>query len=346
MRARVFVLAALIGSTLAVVARNAVHAATKLTTGPRQELPFGSFDYIVGTSKCDMAGNVYARPVHLGAPADANFLAPIKKVAPEGRTTGSFRLANAWEGWQDSAARGIFVDGNGTLYQAAGGPGGVWAGGRGGAYVVTFAQDGSVKSKTKLETKTWVDPLHVAVFESGRLLISGDSGEHTRTPYTAVFEASGKLLKEIYEPEDEDARSKAVLGDTEFTNNSERGNSFVWDADVTLGSDGNAYLLHGTAPLVYAISPTGQVIRKMQIGVGGSELAFRSIKPYHGQLAIGLARFGHIEVHVTNLKGVPTDSYGMDTEGDVLELACYDSRGLTFISAASHGGAYLLNAKP
>jgi hypothetical protein len=56
-----------------------------------------------------------------------------------------------------------------------------------------FAQDGSVKSKTKRETGTEVDPEHVAVFESGRLLIIGESGENQHTPYTAVFEASGKL---------------------------------------------------------------------------------------------------------------------------------------------------------
>jgi hypothetical protein len=237
--------------------------------------------------------------------------------------------------------RGIFVDGKGTVYQAAFAPGA-------GVYVVAFAQDGSVKAKTKLDTRTDVDPWHVAVFESGRLLISGLSGEHNRTPYTAVFDASGKLVKQIYEPEDEDARSKAVLGESEFTYDGQTGNSFVMAGDVTLGADGNAYLLRGgPAPLVYVISPTGQVIRKMQIGVPGFGLPFPSIKSYQGKLAIGLATWGHIEVGVTNLDGVASESYRLDSnETDVLELACYDSRGFTFISGVSGGTAYLLNAKP
>jgi len=348
MRARVFVLAALIGSTVALIAQNAGHAASKLKAGPRRQLRFGSFSQIEGAPKCDATGNVYARPIHLDASAgDEYFLAPTKQVTPEGRTTGSFSLTNVW---QDYVGRGVFVDGKGTVYQAAIAPGGV--------YVVAFAQDGSVKAKIKLETSTDVDPWHVAVFESGRLLISGLSGEHQRTPYTAVFEASGKLVKQIYEPEDEDARTKAVAGDTEFTGYpGDWGNNFVDRGDVTLGSDGNAYLLHGpVAPFVYVISPTGQVIRKMQIGVGDfsevsrvtgrTEHPFRTIKSYQGQLAIGLATWAHIEARVTTLDGVATDSYDLDSNEDLLELACYDSRGFTFISVDQHGGsAYLLNAK-
>jgi hypothetical protein len=340
MKARVFVLAVLTGSTLAPVAQVAVHAANKLTIGPRRELSFGSVRQTVGSPKCDAAGNVYSRPrPTLGYDQSDNdfFLAPTKQVTPEGKTIGSFSVTSAW---QDSVGRGVFVDGKGTVYQAAIA--------RGGVYVVAFAQDGSVKAKTKLHTRTDVDPWHIAVFDSGRLLISGLSEDHWRTPYTSVFEASGALVKQIYEPEDEDARSKAVLGDPEFTYNSEHGNSFVHPGgDVTLGSDGDAYLLHGPAALVYVISPAGQVIRKMQIGVGDSKLPFRSIKSYQGQLAIGLATYGHIDVRVTNLDGVAAHSYGLDSnETDVLELACYDSRGFTFISGASGGNAYLLSAKP
>jgi len=83
----------------------------------------------------------------------------------------------------------------------------------------------------------------------------------------------------------------------------------------------------------------------MQIGVGNSGLPFRNIKSYQGQLAIGLTTWGHIEVRVTNLDGVQTTVMTWTVTANLLELACYDSRGFTFISSAS-GSAYLLNAKP
>ena len=263
-------------------------------------------------------------------------MAPIKEVTSEGKLTGTFRLAA-----DAGAGRGIFVDTRGTVYQAGNGPGG-------GLYVFEFAKDGLVKSQTKLETGTgaYIDPYHVAVFESGRFLVSGESGKDLRTPYTALFEANGKLAKQINEAEDEDAGRKAELGDVKFTHNAESGNMFDEFGDVTLGSDGNVYLLHGTSPLVYVISPAGKVLRKMRIGTD-SERLFRTIKSYKGQLAVALSEFGRNEVRVTNLDGTPIRNYSWDSDqAEVLELACYDAGGFTFVTAASSGSAYLLNAKP
>lgn len=131
------------------------------------------------------------------------------------------------------------------------------------------------------------------MFESDRFLVSGESGKDLRTPYTALFGANGKLAKQIYEAEDEDAPRKAELGDAEVTHNDERGNIFAERGDVTLGSDGNVYLLHGTSPLVCVISPTGEVLRKMRIGVD-SGLLFRNVRSYKDRLAIALSTFGHI----------------------------------------------------
>jgi hypothetical protein len=175
--------------------------------------------------------------------------------------------------------------------------------------------------------------------------VSGVTGKDLRTPYTALFGANGKLVKQTSESEDEDARRKAELGDTVFTHNDERGNIFAERGDVTLGSDGNVYLLQGTSPLVYVISPAGEVLRKMRIGAD-SDLLFRGIKSYKDRLAIALSTFGHIEVRVTNLNGVPIENNDWDSDkAEVLELACYDTRGFTFITSASSASAYLLNAR-
>jgi hypothetical protein len=238
------------------------------------------------------------------------------------------------------AARGIFVRDDGTVYQVAIGPGGV--------YVVAFAKDGSVKAKTKLQTGGFVDPWHLGVFESGELVVSGNTGEGLRTPYTAVFDADGKLLKRIHEPEDTDAGRRADAGDPEIIHTDGRGNNYTERGDITLGSDGNIYLLHGSyPPLVYVISRTGEFVRKMQIRTSDSDAAFMNIQSHAGQLAVGLARFGHTEVHLTTLEGTPIRRYSIDgSEADVLSLACYDSRGFTFVTSASGSGPYLLSSNP
>ena len=75
------------------------------------------------------------------------------------------------------------------------------------------------------------------------ILVSGVTGKDLRTPYTALFEANGKLVKEIYEAEDEDARRKAS-GDTDFTHNASVATCLqnlamsLWDLMATLPSHG------------------------------------------------------------------------------------------------------------
>jgi hypothetical protein len=95
------------------------------------------------------------------------------------------------------------------------------------------------------------------------------------------------LVKEIYEPEDEEARLKAENGDTAYTR-SNAGNRFVGFGDVAAGSDGNVYLLRGTSPaLVYVVSPAGQVLRKLHIDPGTPDFVAGEIKLHAGRLAIG-----------------------------------------------------------
>jgi hypothetical protein len=265
------------------------------------------------------------------------FLAPIRAVRQNGILAATFKLGAAWP---DAVGRGVFVDRDGNVYQAALAPGGV--------YVVQFDRNGSVESKIKIETQGFLDPWHLVVYQSGRFLLSGTEGKGQRTPYAGIFERDGKLLKRIFEPEDEDARTKAESGDTESTGDADKGNRFVDLGDVSLGADGNAYLLHGTSPpLIYVISQTGEVIRKIRIGSDSAGLAFRSIAPYAGRIALAFAKFGHIEVRVTDLDGAPVNSYQLNIEkSGVPRLACYDEHGFTFITTAPEGSVHLLVAKP
>jgi hypothetical protein len=330
-----FLLCALVSGTLVTWAQETA----TFNANQRMPLPIGNFIDVVGEPECDGSGNTYIRPASKKKSDDPEeyLLAPVRQITRDGKLGETFRLVN---GSPDSdVGRGIFVDKGGDVYEALIGPGGV--------YVAHFAKDGSLRSKTKLETSVHLDPWHIVVFPSGRFLLSGESGKDQRSPYAALFDANGQLLKEIFEPEDDLARRRAEGGDAEFTRNSQQGNVFVSRGDVTLGSDGNAYLLHGTSPLVYVISSEGRVIRKMTIGEADSTLAFRAVKSYEGKLAIALATFGHIEVRVTDLEGKAIENYRWDSDKvDVLGLACYDVRGFTFVTVAARNSPYLINAKP
>jgi hypothetical protein len=55
-----------------------------------------------------------------------------------------------------------------------------------------------------------VDGFHLAVFKSGEYLVAGLTGKNSHTPFKAVFAADGRLVKKIYEPEDEEATCSRV----------------------------------------------------------------------------------------------------------------------------------------
>ena len=298
------------------------------------ELPLSHPTQMIDKVACDSGGNIYAR-VWAGDNSEAARL-PVQEITPEGALTKNFRVSGASR--NTDVAKGIFVSDAGEVFQAARMADGL--------YVVGFASDGSVKSTTKLEANARVvDPWQVAVFRSGGYLLSGLTGKDHRTPYTAVFDADGKLVKTIYEPEDEDARQKAESGDTNYAR-SNAGNRFIGLGDVTLGSDNNVYLLRGASPaLVYVISPAGEVVRKLHVEAGQPGLDARVIKSHAGRLAIGFNGPSSLVV-VTDLQGKKIASYAIDRQKpDWPTLACFDSEGLTFATVYAEKDLYLLKAK-
>ena len=95
------------------------------------ETPLSHPTATTGPAMCDAAGNVYAfQPNTTHRP-------PIQETTPEARLAGNFRLPDAFPG----DVRGGFVDNDGRVYMVVNGY---------GIYVVEFAQDGSVKAKTRL----------------------------------------------------------------------------------------------------------------------------------------------------------------------------------------------------
>jgi hypothetical protein len=305
-----------------------------------------------GQAMCDDAGNVYIRQQDAQTSPNELSRLPIQSITPAGAVEGNFRVRDAFPGLgskQDVSGMGVFVDHAGKVYQAATANDGVY-------WVVEFARDGAVKAKTKLDTSSHrsLSLDHLVVFSSGEYLLAGEAGMDRRysTPFTAVFASDGRLVKEIYEPEDDEARQKAEVGDLDYALNGV-GNQFVSLGDAATDSDGNAYLLRhtprGSPTLVYVISRAGDVVRKLRIEAGDFDLVARGIKSYDGRLAIMLGSRVHTDqyrVKVIDLQGNSIADYAGPLIGDdTLALACYNSEGLTMVPYFANPELYLLKAK-
>lgn len=335
-------LASLCGVAPALCAQQTAPPTVSLTAISKVEMPVSRPTVTIGRAACDGVGNVYTRQLDAEASKEKLNLRklPIREIAPAGNVTGNFKITDA--ALEEVVGRGVFVSRDRRIYQAALA--------RGDVYVVEFAQNGSIVAKTRLEvTRGSVMPWHLAVFDSGEFLLVGETGKDGRDPYTAVFAADGRLLKSIYEPEDEEARRRAEAGESEYAPPNV-GNRFVSFGDVAAGSDGDVYLLRGTSPaLVYVISPKAGVVRKLRIDVGDPNLTARSIKSYAGRLAVqfdGSTGSDQYLVKVIDTRGNLIGDYGVGgIEVNPLVLACYDSEGLTMISEAAHSKLYLVKAK-
>ncbi|HME34696.1 MAG TPA: hypothetical protein VKF84_05620 [Candidatus Sulfotelmatobacter sp.] len=291
---------------------------------------------LAGRVKCDAEGNIYLRPTDSETSERYHPISalPIRKIKPDGSLASSFSVADGWPGLR---AIDFFVAADGKVYQAA----------RSetdrAVYLVSYLANGSPRSKVRLDADFFL-PYEIAVFPSGEILVSGIYGSENRTPFTAVFNANGRLIKEIYEPEDEDSRKRAEAGEPGFRPSSmDFGNDFVAKGDAVAGSDGNVYLLRAASPaLIFVISPKGEVLRKLRIGSPGSELSAARLKSAPGLLAISFLQKGRNTgiLEVVDYKGKEVASYApSDKRMYPGLLGCFSLQSFTFLSL--NDGDYL-----
>jgi hypothetical protein len=216
------------------------------------------------------------------------------------------------------------------------------------AFVIEFA--GSGKS-TVIPLNLKLIPRQIAVFKSGDILVSGTNGELYHTPFTAIFDANGNMIKKIYEPEDENARQRADALDPKFVHEGrDADNTSVVHGDVAMGADGNAYLLRATSPsLVYVISSKGDVIRKLHLEAPSTDLLAQQIKDVDGRLAVAFLRT-HSAVGTTEIFDLNGTSLGQldASDRDISSglPACYESGSFYYLHTDSENGIFLSKAEP
>ena len=327
-------------SVMAQVKQPQTGASATATGAPRSlarsqmakiSVPVSTVYFEGNTGRCDESGNIYVRALPPGGVLGKDRI-PLQKITPDGLLAETFQVP--LDSFMD---RGVFVASNGDVYRMG------WEQNGGGPFdVVKFRKGGSVHSTVRPEIERGFWPQHLAVFPSGEFLLSGTVDD--TMPKAAVFNASGKLIKTIYEPEDEEARNQTVAHNPNYMLNPSETRWGVYDelGDAAVGPDGNVYLLRSAPPaLVFVISPKGEVIRKFRVDPGDASLISSSIwihsnrlavafKPRRGMPALAL-------VKVVDLEGMPVASHALehwDQKELVGDMACYGDQGITFILPA------------
>jgi hypothetical protein len=346
MRFDLVVFLALCFVPLPIQAQRKSLAPTQVTLLPGQSVRTQITGPVFNRVTCDDAGNIYVRQVRDSEETDLE-RQPLLKITPNGALAGTFKISSASP---DLTFHDFFVKSNGDVYLMGWSVEPANSGNR--VYIVKFANNGSLKSVAHITSVEPFMPSAIAVFKSGEILLTGTQGDELHTPFTAVFSARGNLIKKILDPEDDDLRRRAELGDEAvLSTSSNAGNSAVEFGTAVAGSDGNIYVLRSTSPaLIFVISPRGELIRTLHIDPGDPDLVGLDLHTAVGKLALLFGRHdgmgsllrivnleGHdIATHVIHEQAIPHGS-----------LACYAPPAFTFAVVNDPSGPlYLQHLEP
>lgn len=214
----------------------------------------------LGPFVCDSAGSLYLRSESAGVTAIRKLNAKGERVALyEPASNPDVKVGNT----------GYFsVTPDGELYAL------VFAANELTRYVLVFKFDGSYKAKIKLETGfAWV-PSAMAVFPNGNMLVTGQEYDRDprkpKLPFTGIFRADGKLLKELNLEDDGAIQDMAMAQDSRVMSPTvPTSNRAVSWSQIEAAKDGNLYLMRWFSPaIIYVISPGGNVVRRFTVDAG------------------------------------------------------------------------------
>jgi len=221
--------------------------------------PFAHMD----GAKCDSSSNMYFRL------AGARHSESILEISHDGARSGAFAPpkpekpdALGMAGFRD-----FFVTPPGEIYDLLQNENDQ------GVVVIEFNPDGSVQHTVKPEVPERLMAASLAVFDDGALLLQGyirvAPGSNAAKNYAAVFDASGKLRRELtgFPELDLAAQSKSIQ-----------------DAGLAAGQDGNVYLLD--ANVITVVSATGEIARRIPYRKPDPALIARGLTVSEGLIAI------------------------------------------------------------
>lgn len=212
--------------------------------------------------RCDADGNIYLR-------TESGPLSAILKLNPKGERLSVFEPSSSPNFKIDVAAYFDLDQDGRDVYELVF-PHEI------NRYVFAFGSDGTIKSTIKLQPGFPFMPKKLAVFPTGQFLISGEEYDADRSaamwPFTGIFAADGRMLKEIELEDDKTFHDMAASGDTRAAlQGTPHANRAIDNGQVEVAADGNAYLMRWASPAIfYVISPGGEVIRRFTVDPGDS----------------------------------------------------------------------------
>jgi len=289
--------------------------------------------------KCDADGNIYVHPYQGPSP----MAAPVVKIFPDGKRTATFSITSVPE-FEKSGVYD-FADGlRGEVY--------IISINAKGKQIVSFSSDGQYKDTLKLEGGTFL-PEQLVVFSSGAFLIGGYKqieNRTTGTPFTGIFDQSGRLVKELElsgdlksTKEDDEKRKGAPLDPAISLSN------------VVSADDGNAYRMRAsTPPVVYVIAADGSVTHRFTVEPPGAGFSPGVMKAAGGRIVVEFYKGPQGQAPAEHLYSVVDATTGERFADYVLPpdmkrggaFACYTANGFTFIDASPTNQLELVKTAP
>lgn len=298
--------------------------------------------------KCDGSGNLYVRWYNSATVTAA----PVAKYSPEGKRLATFNLRSV-PGFEKAYSSDFAVGLRGEVDFLA-------TQDRDDEYevhIVGFRDNAHHDWTTKLPSLFVPDQL--ALFPTGEFLASGKKlGEKQKVsgqPFTAIFGRNGEMVKEVRLPGDIGAAKKDVPAEAGSAPTGEHGdvNEAISLGQAVPAEDGNVYLMRAASePLVYVISPGGEVLRRMVVRPPSDGLRPETMKVAGGKVAVlfggrkaGEKGWNSIVAVVDAETGEKFADYRASPElGGA--LACYSPNGFTFLGSSETGSAVIQFAVP
>lgn len=281
--------------------------------------------------KCDDAGNVYLR-------TDSEPQSAIHKLNSKGESVALYQATSSTMKIDVASYFDVDADGR-ELYELVY-PHEI------SRYVFVYGDNGELKSSVKLQPGFPFMPSKLAAFPSGEYLVSGLEYDEDKTaamwPFTGIFGADGRLLKELELEDDKTLHDMAASGDTRVAVAGHPGsNRAVSGSEIEIAGDGNAYLMRWTAPpIFYAITPGGEVLRRFTVGTGQPGYVPAAMHVYKNRIAVWLFEMqtGSSIMKIVDLEGHEIASYDESkgkeaetAEGLGAAFACYTENPTRFV---------------
>lgn len=272
--------------------------------------------------KCDGSGNIYGR-----FRSGARF--QVMEFSPDGSQKSSYSDLSDPE-LKDAFPEDFAVTENGEVYELLK----LW---KSRSFVMIFSGDGQMASKAELVTRQPVNLSHIVALPQDRFFVTGsvagdETGKGAGKPFNAIFDSSGKLLRQITlkgDSKPKETKPEDHVGDANP--------AIKWGRAVG-GDDGNIYVMRqGSPAVVYVVSQAGTVVRTLKVpppvtNASGTQLAINQ-----GRIAIEFSIPEATDVSDTRIRVVNAQTgqkiadYSITPEiGEA--VACFrDDGGLTFL---------------